>query len=195
MRTITRRALLTVIAGVGGLGALLAAFGCSLGDAVQGAGGAAPPAGTAVPPAGTAAPLAGGGMMGSATTEDMSGYMDLFSLHQQIRRTVHEIPGGVRTTTESDNPEIAARLQEHVASMYQHLDQGQQVQCMSDSLATMFADPSGYRRQLTVTAKGVTVTETSDVSSLTQAIRAHAAEVTGFVDEGMSAMMGGMMGG
>ena len=40
-----------------------------------------------------------GGMMGSATSADMSTYMDLFNRHQEIRRTVDEIPGGVRTIT------------------------------------------------------------------------------------------------
>jgi hypothetical protein len=37
--------------------------------------------------------------------------------------------------------------------------------------------------------------ETADDPALTQAIRAHAGEVTGFVRDGMPAMMRGMMGG
>jgi hypothetical protein len=135
-----------------------------------------------------------GGMMGAATTADMSSYMDLFDHHTEIRRTVEQVPGGVRTTTESDVPALAARLQVHVASMYGHLQQGQEVQCMSDSLPLLFRDAGGYQRQLTLTAKGVSVTETSSDPRLTDAIRAHAREVSGFVDEGMPAMMRGMMG-
>src|SRR5712692_321590 len=46
--------------------------------------------------------MTGGGMMGSASGADMSAYMDLFARHDEIRRTVEEIPGGVRTITESD---------------------------------------------------------------------------------------------
>ena len=46
-----------------------------------------------------------------------------------------------------------------------------------------------------MTAKGVQVTETSSDPELTQAIRAHAQEVSGFVRDGMPAMMQGMMGG
>lgn len=54
---------------------------------------------------GVVPPLAGSppeGMMASATTADMSSYMDLFSRHTELRRTVEAIPGGVRTLTESD---------------------------------------------------------------------------------------------
>lgn len=176
----TRRALLKVAAAVAGFGGLFAALDCG-------------PRGQA-PAVGRTAQPSAGGMMG-ATTADMSSYMDLFDRHKQIRRTVQEIPGGVRTTTESDDPAIAARLQEHVASMYQHVGQGQEVKCMSGSLPILFGDPAGYRRQLTVTAKGVSITETSDDPRLVQAIRAHAREVTGFVKDGMPAMMRGMMGG
>jgi hypothetical protein len=138
--------------------------------------------------------MMGGGMMGGATAGDMSTYMELFARHTEVRRTVEDIPGGVRTVTESDAPELVAQLQAHVASMYQHLDQGAEVSCMSESLPTLFRDADSYRRQLTVTAKGVVVTESSNEPRLTRAIRAHAREVTGFVRDGMPAMMQGMMG-
>lgn len=134
-----------------------------------------------------------GGMMGSATGADMSAYVDLFARHTEIRRTVREIPGGVRTVTESDAPELVARLQAHVASMYDHLERGAEVRCMSQSLPTLFRHAGGYRRRLTTTPKGVVVTETSTDPRLTRAIREHAREVTGFVRDGMQAMMQGMM--
>lgn len=137
----------------------------------------------------------GGGMMGAATTADMSGYMDLFNHHTQIQRTVEEVPGGVRTSTESDDPALAARLQAHVSAMYGHLQRGQEVRCMSNSLPLLFRRASGYQRQLATTAKGLVVTETSNEPQLTEAIRKHAREVSGFVQEGMPAMMQGMMGG
>jgi hypothetical protein len=41
----------------------------------------------------------------------------------------------------------------------------------------------------------VAVVETSDDPRVTAAIRSHAAEVTGFADHGMPAMMAGMTGG
>jgi hypothetical protein len=136
-----------------------------------------------------------GDMMGSATSADMSTYMDMFDHHTRIRRMVEQVPGGVRTTTESDTPALAAQLQAHVSAMYEHLHQGREVTCMSSSLPTLFRNASGYHRQLTMTAKGVSVTETSPDPKLAQAIRDHATEVTGFVRDGMPAMMRGMMGG
>ena len=136
----------------------------------------------------------GGGMMG-ASPADMSLYMDMFNRHTEITRTVEEIPGGVRTTTQSGSPDLASQLHAHVSSMYSHVDQGSEVMCMSQSLPTLFRNAAGYRRQLTLTPTGVIAEETSDDPALTDAIRAHAREVSGFVHDGMPAMMQGMMGG
>jgi len=136
-----------------------------------------------------------GGMMGSATSSDMSLYQDLFNRHNEITRTVVDVPGGISTTTESDIPALTAQLQAHVSSMYSHLDQRAEVTCMSNSLPTLFRKAGSYKRQLVLTSKGVTVTETSTDPALTAAIRRHAQEVSGFVRDGMPAMMRGMMGG
>jgi hypothetical protein len=78
--------------------------------------------------------------------------------------------------------------------MYEHLDRGAEVTCMSESLPNLFRHAASYRRRLTVTPNGVIVTETSNEPRLTQAIREHAQEVTGFVRDRMPAMMQGMMG-
>jgi hypothetical protein len=133
-----------------------------------------------------------GGMMGGPA--DMRVYMDMFARHNEIRRTVEEIQGGVRTTTESDSPDLTAQLQAHVSSMYSHLGQGSEVMCMSSTLPSLFRNAGGYRRQLTFTPKGVIAEETADDPNLVQVIRAHAQEVSGFVRDGMPAMMQGMMG-
>jgi hypothetical protein len=136
----------------------------------------------------------GGGFMGAGHM-DMSRYMEMFMRHSEINRVVEDIPGGVRTTTESKSPELTAQLQAHVSSMYSHLDQGTEVMCMSQSLPTLFRHASGYRRQLMFTPAGVIAEETADDPALADVIRAHAREVTGFVQDGMPPMMQGMMGG
>lgn len=135
-----------------------------------------------------------GGMMGVGPVE-MSRYMEMFNRHNEINRVVEQIPGGVRTTTESNSPDLTAQLQAHVSSMYSHVGEGAEVMCMSQSLPTLFRNASGYRRQLTITPTGVIAEETADDPVLVEAIRAHAQEVTGFVRDGMPAMMRGMMGG
>src|SRR5271170_7594984 len=103
----------------------------------------------------------GGGMMG-ASPADMSLYMEMFNRHSEITRTVEQIPGGIRTTTRSNSPDLVAQLQAHVSSMYTHLDQGAEVMCMSGSLPTLFRNANGYRRQLTFTPAGVIAEETAD---------------------------------
>src|SRR5882757_4849005 len=137
---------------------------------------------------------AGPGMFGGTNSMDMSTYMEMFSRHGELRRTVEDIPGGVRTTTESDSPDLVAQLQGHVSAMYTHVAQGAEVMCMSQSLPTLFSRSSDYQRQLSFTPKGVVAVETSSDPDMTQAIRAHAREVSGFVDVGMPAMMKPMMG-
>ncbi|MEP6753636.1 MAG: hypothetical protein ABI959_12905 [Candidatus Dormiibacterota bacterium] len=138
--------------------------------------------------------IVGTGMMGSATQSDMSAYTNLFNRHTEIRRMVEPIDGGVRTTTESDAPDLVRLLQAHVSSMYTHLDQHAEVTCMSSSLPTLFRNSDGYRRDLTLTLNDVVITETSSDPQLVNAIRDHAKEVSGFVSDGMPAMMRGMMG-
>ena len=137
---------------------------------------------------------ANGPGMGGVTSMDMSRYMNMFMRHGQLRRSVEDIPGGIRTTTESGSADLVAELQAHVSSMYSHVGQGAEVTCMSQSLPTLFRRATDYQRQLTFTAKGVVAVETASDPDLTRAIRAHAREVTGFVVDGMPAMMKGMMG-
>jgi len=179
MTRITRRAAIGLLAGGGALLGLGISGGYLLRDALKSirSGG-----------------MMGTGMMGSATRPDMNTYMNLFDRHTEIRRTVEVIDGGVRTTTESDAPDLVAQLQAHVSSMYTHLNQRAEVTCMSSSLPTLFRNSAGYRRDLTLTAKCVVVTEISSDPQLVNAIRAQAQEVSGFVRDGMPAMMRGMMG-
>jgi hypothetical protein len=103
---------------------------------------------------------------------------------------VEQIPTDIRTTTESEDPSLTAQLHAHVSSMYEYVDQGQEITCMSNSLPVLFNNAKGYQRQLTFTSRGVTVTEASSDPALVKAIRAHAEEVSGFVKDGMPAMMG-----
>ena len=171
MAKLTRRAALASLAAGGGL----AALGYVLRNIVEMPNGRAEP---------------GMGVSGM----DMGRYMNMFMRHGELRRKVEDIPGGVRTTTESDSADLVAELQAHVGSMYSHLEQGAEVTCMSESLPTLFRRAPDYQRQITFTDHGVVTVETSRDPELTRAIRAHAREVSGFVVDGMPAMMRGMMG-
>src|ERR1035437_3951100 len=63
----------------------------------------------------------GPGMMGmngrSATAAEHSDIRDLFFNHENIKRTVTNLPDGIRTVTESDDPQVAATIKKNVAEM------------------------------------------------------------------------------
>jgi hypothetical protein len=136
--------------------------------------------------------MMGPGMMGD-DGQDMQIVHQLFAYHDQIRRSVETVPGGVKTVTESDNPEIAALIQQHVASMHQRLEAGRWFAMMSQTLPTLFQNADHYQRQSQLTDNGVEVTKTSDDSTLAETLREHAQEVTQYVENGMPGMGGGMM--
>jgi len=137
----------------------------------------------------------GGGMMSPSNMNGpMRTGMELFHVHGEVRRTVTEIPGGVRAVSESDDPHTASLLQKHVTEMYARLDQDRAFPYpMSRSVPAMFDNSTRYHRKLTVLPKGIAVVETSDDATMVNVIREHAREITGFVEDGMPAMMRNMM--
>lgn len=143
---------------------------------------------------------AGGGMMGGMMSDEnmrgpMRTGMALFMRHAAVDRSVTDVPGGVRAETTSRDPETAALILQHVADMYRRLDEDKPFPYpASPSVGAMFSRSRAYARKLEALSNGVAVTETSDDPRMVEVIRAHAREITGFVKEGMPAMMRGMMG-
>lgn len=120
--------------------------------------------------------------------------MELFRNHRRIQRTVTELPNGVHDVTTSEDPDTAALIKEHVAEMYQRLDQKRAFPYpMSPSVTAMFAHSTQYERRLELLPNGVAVTETSSDPKMVAVIRAHAQELNRFAREGMPAMMRDMM--
>jgi hypothetical protein len=142
-----------------------------------------------------------GGMMGDGMMGGMGGMMgpmrtgmQLFRHHSEIHRNVTFLPDGVRAVTESDNPEVAALIQEHVGEMYTRIDQDRPFAYpMSRTVPVLFRNIGRYRRQLEITPRGVAITETALDADMIELIKAHAREISGFVAEGMPAMMRDMM--
>jgi hypothetical protein len=142
--------------------------------------------------------MMGGGMMDMMAPGNMSGPMRtgmaLFQRHNQVRRSVTTLPNGIRAVSESDDPQTAELLTEHVASMYQRLDEEQSFPYpMSRSVSALFAKSTQYHRKLERLPRGIAVTETSEDPQMVALIHAHAREIDGFVADGMPAMMRGMM--
>jgi hypothetical protein len=127
--------------------------------------------------------------------DDVQTIHQLFIYHAQIHRRIEQIPGGIRTVTESDNPQVVALIQAHVSRMYERVNQHGTIPMMgmSSTLPTMIQAADQYQRQLHLTQKGVAIVETSDNPEMIKVIREHGQEVSLFVERGMPAMMDRMI--
>ncbi len=108
----------------------------------------------------------------------------LLAHHDAVRRQVHEIPGGVETVTESDNPAVTAKIQGHVAAMSRRVEQGRPIRNRDPLFAALFRHYDQISIRVERTEKGVSVRETSDDPGVVRLIRAHAKVVSGFVKFG-----------
>ena len=148
------------------------------------------------------------GMMGmahdAATMSQLQVIHTLLGNHDRITRKVTNLPNGIRTVTESDDPALAAQIKTHVAEMGRRVAAGDDpgLPIESDALHAIFRDKDKISTSYETTDKGVVVVQTSDDAKTVAALQEHAAEVTGLVRGGMAALHtammkrnGGMMGG
>lgn len=154
------------------------------------------------PMAGGMGPMARGmgpGMMGmrhdSPTMAQLGVTHELFANHDRIRRTVTNLPDGIRTVTESDDPKVAEWIKTHVADMGRRVAAGDDpgLPVESPALHAIFRDKDKIRTTVETTEKGVVVVQTSDDAKTVAALQKHAAEVTDLVQGGMSAVHTAMM--
>ena len=134
-----------------------------------------------------------GGMMGGMMADmrsDMMLFHYLLAHREDVRRQVKKLSDGVETLTESDVPEVAGKIQEHVASMYKRLKEGRPIHMMMrDPLfAEIFRNAAKIKMVVEKTPKGVRVKETSDDPQVVALIQAHAEVVNGFIANGHAEM-------
>jgi hypothetical protein len=141
----------------------------------------------------------GPGMMGAAgdaaTAEQLRIIHTLFVAHDRIKRTVTNIPDGIRTETSSDDPEIAALLKNHAADMMKRVEAGSDpgLPIESDALHAIFRNKDKIRTTTQLTENGVIVVQTSDDPRTVATLQEHAGQVSDFVTEGMTALHTAMM--
>jgi hypothetical protein len=137
-------------------------------------------------------PAAGRGMPGGpggpGMDGDHAGFHFLLQNHDRIRRQVKELPDGVETVTESDDPEVAAAIREHVAAMARRLKEGRPIHARDPLFAEIFRHADAIVLVEEPTEKGIRVRETSPDPYVAELIRAHAAVVDAFVARGMAEM-------
>jgi hypothetical protein len=144
-------------------------------------------------PAGAHGPMggrmAGGAQHDDAFAADMHLVRDLILNHERIRRTVTNLPDGIKTVTESDDPQIAPVLKAHVASMEKRLGEGREFNLFSPTIPVLFQNKDKIKTVVETTEKGAIMTQTSGDAAVVAALQAHAVEVTELVRDGRFAMM------
>lgn len=111
----------------------------------------------------------------------------LIDNHQHLKRTVEEIPQGVRTRTLADDPELTERLREHVREMAALLDQEGSVRKWDPLFREIFDHRDAITIEIRDIEDGVEVVETSEDEQVVALIRAHARKVEEFVARGREA--------
>ncbi len=124
---------------------------------------------------------------------DMGLVHELLFNNTKIKRTVTKLPDGIRTVTESADPQVAQSIKTHVLSMKQRLEDGREFNIFSKSLPVLFDNREKIVSKVEVTQDGAVMTQTSADAKVVAALQAHAGEVTELVQEGMPAMRRGMM--
>ena len=146
--------------------------------------------------AGDHGPMAGAvGMLtrqDAGSSADIGLVHDLVMNHTKIKRTVTNLPNGIKTVTESDDPQVTQTIKAHVASMSQRLKDGREFNIFSTTLPVLFENRDKIQSVVEVTEKGTVVTRTSTDAKVVAALQGHAAEVTELATEGPVAMMRGM---
>ena len=128
----------------------------------------------------------------AAFQADMQLVHEMLAGHDKIKRSVENLPDGIRTVTESDDPRVAQALKSHVASMEQRLKDGRIFNLFSSTLPVLFDSKDKIKTEVQLTEKGAVVTQTSADAKVVAALQAHAGEVDELARDGMAAMMRGM---
>jgi uncharacterized protein len=113
----------------------------------------------------------------------------LLTNHEKIKRTVKELPNGVETLTESDTPEVAAMIKDHVGWMSVRIKETKPIRMRDPLFAEIFKHTDKIQMHHEDTDKGVRVTETSEDPVVAKLIQAHAKVVSGFVERGFAEAM------
>lgn len=131
------------------------------------------------PPAGK-----GPGGKDEAFVADRDTFHFMLDNHKAIKRTVKKLENGVETVTESDKPEVAKKIQEHVPAMYERLKSGKGVRYWDPLFAEAFKHGKKMKMTIENTKTGVKVVETSDEAGVVKIIQAQADVVSKFVEKG-----------
>ncbi|MEM5475235.1 hypothetical protein [Pacificibacter sp. AS14] len=136
------------------------------------------------------------GLIGETTTPDeVDALKELFINHKDLKRTVENLPNGIRTVTTTGNPVLLDALVNHVASMIYRVEDGldPRIPIQSPTLDLLFEQPEWITTDIEFTDTGVIVVQTSEAPEMIAALQTHAGEVSDLAARGMVAVHETMM--
>ncbi len=131
------------------------------------------------------------GLQGKDTTAgEVADMAAMFQRHQALRRTVENVPNGIRTVTETDDENLRTALVSHVVQMLARVQtkRDPEVRIQSPTLTPLFDHADAIQTTITMTATGVAVTQTSTDDAVVALLQTHAAEVSDMAARGMRAV-------
>lgn len=114
-------------------------------------------------------------------------WLSLLTDHEKIRRVVTFRADGVDAVTESDDPDVARRIKDHAERMKIRMDQGATVRFWDPVFAELFEHHDKVKLAVTITEKGVSISESSEDAAVVSLLHAHASGLSDFVREGHAA--------
>jgi len=134
----------------------------------------------------------GRGMGGHAAGPDaaepgeMRDIRAMFMQNDDIQRSVENLPNGIRTVTESDDPQLADVIRRHVAEMGQRIEEGRDpgLPIESAELRFLFEARDSITSHYEPTERGIIVVQTSDDPAVIAALQKHAADVSDLAERG-----------
>ena len=136
------------------------------------------------------------GLQGVDTTEvEISDLKTIFINHMKIKRTVENLPNGIKTVTETEDDDLRESIITHVAFMVTRLEEGRnpKVIIQSPTLDLLFDKYDEIETTIEMTDLGVEVIQTSANSEVVALLQQHAAEVSDMAARGMQAVHERMM--
>ena len=120
---------------------------------------------------------------------------DLLANHSAISRSVTNLPNGIRTVTEANDPRLTFLIRQHVVTMVERVKTGAAFGCGVETPAVraLFQARDRIDTRIEPTARGVALVQTSDDPAAVRALQQHAAEVSEMARSGLAARGEGMM--
>lgn len=115
---------------------------------------------------------------------DHQDFFFLIDHKETIKRTVKNLPNGIETLTESANADVAARIQKHVAAMYDRVENVNPIRMRDPLFREIFANAKKIKMEFKQTDNGVLVTETSEDPYVAKLLQKHAVVVSKFIKNG-----------